>query len=122
MKKVLQSNLFLSLKSFGIIMILLFIITIFSYFNLLPSKITNYIILFIPLITIIYTGIKIGKNTTSKGYLGGVLNGLVYILIFWLLSVITANNLTVKSVIYYIIMLVISIIGSIVGINKKKTT
>lgn len=64
---------------------------------------------------------KKGKYTTNKAYKTGLKNGLIIILTLMILSIITSSfKLNVNRFLYYLIILVISITGSIIGINKKK--
>ena len=64
-------------------------------------------------------GIITGKNTNSKGYLKGLLVSVICILILTLLSIIFKFTLNINSIIYYIILIISTIFGSMLGINKK---
>lgn len=95
------------------------IITILNYFNILsgiPLKITR---LLIPLIGIILGSFFVGKKTTQKGYIEGLKYGIVWILILLAVNLIT-KNFHITSIIYYIILLLTSILFGVLGINSKK--
>ena len=65
-------------------------------------------------------GIITGKNTNNKGYLKGLLVSVVCIFILVILSLIFKFTLNINSLIYYIILVISTIFGSMLGINKKK--
>jgi putative membrane protein (TIGR04086 family) len=99
----------------------LFLTTINLIFPL--NKKTNQIISFI--LIIIYsliTGIKNGLKVKEKAYIEGLKIGLLNISTLYLLSIITLNfTITLKRLLYYLIIISISILGCIIGINKKDT-
>ena len=104
---------------FGMFLVATFIITILNYFNLLSSNIITIIKLLIPIIAIFIVGFKLGTNSKQKGYLEGLKIGLTIISIFILL-VLLLDTVTIKSFLYYLILLLTSILRSMIGINKKK--
>lgn len=99
----------------------LFLTTINLIFPL--NKKTNQIISFI--LIIIYSliiGIKNGLKVKEKAYIEGLKIGLLNISTLYLLSIITLNfTITLKRLLYYLIIISISILGCIIGINKKDT-
>ena len=94
-----------------------------SILNLLGLK-SNYssllnIIILIILFFII--GFKEGKNSLKKGFLAGIKIGLINIFTLFIINILFfKNNLSINMFIYYILLLLTSILGSMVGINKKK--
>ena len=96
------------------------ILSILYYNNIISNSLNSYIPLGILLISLLLTGIYLGNKVDQKGYLEGLKLGLGTIIIFILFSLIFKQKLNINSFIYYIIILTISIIGSIIGINKKK--
>lgn len=107
------------LYTFGIMIILTFFITIFSYFNLLGDSITKIFKLLIPIISLFVGGLLMGNWVNKKGYIEGLKFGIIVILVFIIFSFFI-KTLKVNSIIFYIILLVSSIFGSMIGINKKK--
>lgn len=104
----------------GIIIIGLLVITPLNYFDVINGNITNIIKIIIPIISLFIGGFMIGKISNKKGWLEGLKLGIVTILIFILISYIGFNeSFKLKSLIYYIILAMSSIFGSIIGINKK---
>ena len=70
-------------------------------------------------VTIIFTGAFImGRNTNKNGYLEGIKIAIIIDLIFIIFSIIF-KDFKIESIIFYIILLASSILGSIIGIQKK---
>ena len=80
----------------------------------------KYIKLLIILISCLIGGFQIGKTSFKKGYLNGIILGSIIIFIFLLFSIFL-NSLKISTLIYYFIILIATTLGSILGINKKKT-
>ena len=110
-----------SLLTFFIIIITgTLVITIFNYFNILSSNIISIMRLILPVIAIFISSYKLGKVSDKKGYLEGLKFGGIVILIFTIL-VILLDKLELRSLIYYLILLLTSVMSSMIGINRKKT-
>jgi len=62
-----------------------------------------------------------GKKRAKNGYVGGLLTGGVLLIIIFLISIIIFRvKINPAMLIYYGILLISSIVGSVVGINKRK--
>ncbi len=114
------------LKSFSytlICLILLSLITcILNYFNICDSNTINILKLFSVIISTMVGGIYLGSCSKDKGYLEGLKLGACDDLILLVLSVLIFHSGFHKEmIIYYLIIIVSSILGSIIGINKKKS-
>lgn len=95
------------------------IVTIFNYFNVISGIPLKIIFLIIPIIGIFIGSYRLGKLSNEKGYVEGIKYGLIWIILFIIISII-CKVFDWTSVIYYIILLFISILSSILGINRKK--
>lgn len=107
--------------SFGIsiFLILNLIATILSYFNIINSNVLKIIIF---IITILISGIYLGLNYKKKGLINGIKLSLIYILLSSVLILILPNlEFSLKIILYYLLIITLSIIGSIIGVNLKKT-
>lgn len=116
-------------KKYGEAFLLVFIflgffsmlLTLLGYFNITSSKITEYLILFLTMISLFIGGFFLGKKCGQKGWLEGIKIGSMVIFLFFLISYLGFDQgLNVKVCIYYLILLVSSILGSMIGINKKE--
>ena len=103
---------------FIILLIATFITTLLNYFNILPSKIISIIKLLIPIISISIASFKLGRNSKQKGYLEGLKIGITIITVFIIITLLI-NKIQIKSFLYYLIILLSSILSSTLGINKK---
>lgn len=103
---------------------ILFCTTLLSVLNLLFSlknEINDSILILLMALYSIRLGIKTGTSCTEKAYKEGLKKGALLIAFLYLLSCFTLHfALPLKKIIYYAILLICIILGSIVGINKKK--
>ncbi len=102
------------------LLLLLFLVTIFNYFDLFNHKVTNILIIMIPILSLILGGFYIGKKAIKRGYLEGLKLGIIFILIIVIINLILQENFNLKDIIFYLILLSSSIFGSMVGINSQK--
>ena len=115
LKKLSKSLLYVLVPT----LILIFIITILNYFGIMSYKVLNifkYIILFSSLLIGSY---KFGNKNKNKGLIEGIKFGLIIIVILVLLNLLFKGSLGIKNIIYYGIILATSILGSIIGKNKR---
>lgn len=98
----------------------LLILTPINYFDIFNNTVTTIIKIIIPIIAFFIGGVLIGKKSKKKGWLEGLkLSGFVIIL-FILINYIGFNeSFKLKSLIFYITLIISSILGSVIGINKK---
>lgn len=112
-------------KSLSISILLFLILTLFvttlNYFNILSINGINISKIIIPIISILSGSFYMGANVKNKGWLEGIkLSSLVILILLIINLLIFKNNFEIKDLIYYIIILVSSMVGSMIGINKKK--
>lgn len=103
------------------IIIALFIITLLNYFNILGYKLTIYLKFIISIIAFFIGGIMIGYRSNKKGWLEGIKFSLIIIL-FMIIITLLLNEFEYKALIFYVILLISSVIGSMFGITKNKDT
>lgn len=103
----------------SIILISTIILTIFNYFNILNGIPLKIIMLLIPLVAVFIGSFKIGRISNKNGYIEGIKYGMIWIILLLIVNLIT-KNFTLTSIIYYVILLLISAVAGVLGINKKK--
>lgn len=87
----------------------------------IPNNINQFISLILLGLYIFISNIKIGKQLEDRAYIYGIKNGLITTLTLILLSIITFTfTINFKTILYYLIIIFISILGCIIGINKKR--
>lgn len=98
--------------------VLTFIITVFSYFNIFSDNLTKVFKLLTPIIGVFTGGIVMGRRTTKKGFIEGIKLALIIDTILIIISLIT-SSLKIESILFYLILAISTIFGSIIGIQKK---
>ena len=111
-------------KSFLIYVLSLFLITfflnLFYYLNLLSDFWLSILSLLFPLLTLFILSFLLGKKATKHGFLEGLKLGGSVLFFHFLLYVLGFNGtLSFKLLIYDFIFLLTSLLGSMIGINKK---
>ena len=105
----------------GILFILSLILTIFSYFDMFKANTINILKIITITLSFLIGGIYVGLNSKKKGYIEGIKFSLLFIIVSLLFILSLPNiKLNLKTFLYYVIITFISIIGSMIGINKKK--
>ncbi len=118
MEKIKKYSLRFFYTILGILFSLLLITTLY-HFNIISPNIYQSLKLITLLGNILISGIILGKKATSKGYLEGLKLGTFIIVLFTLLTLLMGKELMFKILLYDVIILVTSILGGMIGINKK---
>ena len=109
------------LYTIGILLIGTLITSTLYYFNILSDKIYSIFLYLISIIGILIGSIKFSKLLNKKGFI----NGTIYFLILFILMIVISliifkSKISTKSIIYYFILLIFSILGGIIRNNTKK--
>ena len=119
-----MKNIIKYLKLSGIFLgIILFISFLFGLLNLVgvSTKITGILNVVVMMIIFLVFGIIEGVNAPKKGFVAGFKIGLIFIIMSVLVNLIFFGNIfKLSGLIYYLILILISILGSMIGINRKK--
>ena len=98
---------------------LILLISILYYFDILNNQVIKYFKIITLLVSSLVSGFYIGRKSISKGYLNGLkLSGGIAIL-FLIINLIM-GDFKWYHLVYYLIMIVVTSIGSMLGINQKK--
>ena len=82
---------------------------------------TNILFMIFMTILFLIIGFKYGKTANKRGYIEGLKIGLSLILILVFINVLFCHsNFSIERLIYYLILILSSIAGSMIGINKKE--
>lgn len=101
------------------IIISITILTTLYYFNIINPTVYNYLKVFILLLNIFISGYILGKQTEKYGYLEGMKFALIMIIFFLIITLLTNVDVKLRLLLYYLIIAITSIFGSMVGISKK---
>ena len=114
------------LKTLGYYAIFIVLITfICSLLNLVGvnSTITNLLLFIFNILAFFILGFKNGKKVTSKGYIAGLKMSGLFILVLIIINLFTAKKiLALATIIYYIVLILAGVAGSMMGINKKESS
>ncbi len=111
--------------SFNIIYTFLFfiffslVLTILNYFNIINYNILSILKIITTIITLMFSGLLMGKKAKNKGWLEGLKISSLVVSIFILITLFL-NEFDISKITFYIILIISGILGSIIGINTKK--
>lgn len=103
----------------AISLISILLITILNYFSIIGNKVVVFLEIIISFISMFIGGFVVGKRSNQKGWLEGLKFGGIFLIFIVILNLILKNDIELKNIIYYIIILFSTIFGSIIGINKN---
>lgn len=103
----------------AISLISVLLLTVLNYFSIIGSKMVVFLEIVIAFISMFIGGFVVGKRSNQKGWLEGLKFGGIFLIFIVILNLILKNDIEIKNIIYYIIILFSTIFGSIIGINKN---
>ena len=118
MKTLINKNKLL-FKYLLIIMILSILFTTLEYIGLSYKFLTTLLLIMNLCLTYLYS-YKYAVRSTCKGYKSGIKSGITLISTLVVLNIITLNKINYKTIIYYLIIMLVSIASSIISKNKQK--
>lgn len=102
------------------ILITTIIFTLLNYFNILSTPTLKIISIITIILSLFIGGYLTGRKANKKGYLEGIKFGLIMIIIILILNLlIFKNEFNLINILYYISLLLSSMIGGMFGIMKK---
>ena len=93
------------------------ILSILYYFSIINNNILNYLRIIGFIIILYFNSDKESKRSNNFDILNGLLLGISIILIFIIISLLIKYKINTKLIIYYILILLVSLLGSF---RKKK--
>lgn len=116
----MKKYLFPFLYTLIIILVGSFFTSILYYFNITSDKFNTVLLYLISIISFFTGALFLGKNIKKKGIISGLIFfGICFLIMILSSLIIFKNNITFKNIIYYLILLVFSIMGSIIGKNTQ---
>ena len=117
-----MKNIICYLKTYLIYIILLIvyllIISLFYYFELISFKTLSILNYIFNLILFFIIGFKISKIKHKRGYFYGFIISIVLVIIFSIITLII-SKIDISNIVYYLSLIISSMIGGIIGVNKK---
>ena len=114
--KKLSKSIVITLIS---VIILTFLFTFLNFFNFISTKTLNIIKIIIPIFSLALGGYIIGTKSHKNGWLEGLKFGVITVVLFIIIAVIIQQKIEIKNLIFYILLILSSTLGSMIGINKK---
>lgn len=112
------------LKSLGLTILIILggsiIYTLLEYYTNM-TILVNILKVITTLLSIIIPTFLLGRKSLRKGYLEGLKYGIILVFISIIVSIISKNKIDINIIIYYIIIISSSMLGSMIGINFKNT-
>lgn len=104
----------------GFLIVLNIITTILNYFDILNYSTIKWLKAFTMIVSMLAGGFIIGKNSSNKGYMQGLKLGIIFVIILFIFSFLGLDkSFGVKRLIYYLIITLSSMLGSMFGITKS---
>ncbi len=104
----------------GIILFFLFFIVVLNYVGLINQSTLAVLKISLTVLCFFTGGLIVGKRSNKKGWLEGLKISGIIILLFIIVNLLFIHSFHLKYFLYYIILIYSSILGSIIGINKKQ--
>ena len=104
----------------GLLLFFTIIFNILYYFDLLSNNTLKYGKMLTSVLSFFLGGLFIGKHSSNKGYINGLILSLIIVIIFLLFGIIF-NNINISRIIYYLIMSICITFGAMIGISKKES-
>ena len=111
---------YLKTYSYYLIMILVYLIimSIICYTGIINYKTISIINFIASLIMFFIIGYKISILEGKRGYLNGFFISVILVLFYMLISLIL-SKLSFSSLVYYLSLILSSMVGGILGVSKK---
>ena len=98
-----------------------FILTFFNYFNIISDKVMNIFKMILTLFIFIFGGFYLSKRSKKRGFLEGIKIGFIICLFFLIVTLLGFNSsFEWKNIIYYLILIISSMTGGIIGKQRRK--
>ena len=115
-------NIFKFISIFVILISLILFYTFLGYKNIinLTYTLNNIVSIIIGFIFSIVLSYNINKRKQKNGILNGIFVGLIIITSFIIIKLLTKTVFLKKDILKYSVYLLSSIIGGIIGVNKRQ--
>lgn len=105
----------------GLSLIFVFVINVLNYFDILSKTTYKALLILSSVMATTIGGYILGTKSDKKGYIKGLTLGIIIVALYAIATLISKNNLSIASFIYYLVIIITSSITGAVGINKKIT-
>lgn len=111
-------------KSFILALLGFFLLTLLTttlyHFSIISNNVYNILKLVSILFVFFLSSYSLGKHSEKQGWLEGLKLGGILIFTFFLITSLLGEEFQLKILLYDILLLLVSLVGGMVGINRKK--
>lgn len=111
------------IKSFGRIIALMLVVTLILsllyYFNVISDKIYSYLELIFIILILYFNSMRLGRSVSQYSVLEGVKIGGGFVLLCIILNMIFEHKFNINLLVYYLLIFLVPILGSMKKKNKK---
>ncbi len=118
LKKIGVSMIF----TISIYLLLLLLLTLFSYLNIIKGTTLTTLKLVIVIVSLFIGAFILGKKMNKKGWLEGIKFGIIILIVLNIINLIFYHHYNIGSIIYNLILLFTTTLGSMIGITKNRKT
>lgn len=104
----------------GFVIFFLFFFVILNYYDMISRSTLAIFKIILIILSFFIGGFIMGKSSLKKGWFEGLKIGGVMIILLIIINILFLHSFHLKYLLYYLILISSSILGSIIGINKKK--
>ena len=116
---IIMKYLFILVKYYLIILSTTLLFSFITYKDIISEKTLSIIQILVMFTTIFILSYILGKKKEKNGYIDGLIFGFLITTISLIINIIFIKKITKYKLIYYLFIIIISTLGSILGINKK---
>lgn len=116
--KVVKRYLFVLLSIIICLIVLSLFLSTLYYFDYISTDTYKVLKISIIVLTLIINSIVLGRSSIKNGYLDGIKLGFM-LMLFCTLVAFSQKAISMKLVLYNIIILITTTLGSMIGINTK---
>lgn len=105
----------------GLFLVITLLATALNFFNVITTNTMGIFKMIIPVIALLISGIYLGSKAKNKGWKEGLkLSVFIILLLLFFHLVWMIETFGMKNILYYAILLISGMVGSMVGINIKR--
>ena len=105
----------------GLFLVITLLATALNFFNVITTNTMGIFKMIIPVIALLISGIYLGSKVKNKGWKEGLkLSAFIILLLLFFHLVWMNETFGMKNILYYAILLISGMVGSMVGINIKR--
>ena len=108
--------------AFALNVVLVGIFSIFVYFFDMPEKLVSAVIIILSSLCVFFCGTAMARNIEKRGFLNGLVFGMVYLLLIFAVSLAAFGEIsvTLHNGVRSICIMLSAIFGGVIGINAKE--